>query len=193
MRSIRWSGLNIVTPMESFRLRARNVGPRTTKPGQTLEPNVVADAEAERCTALFRAMKEFYDVKQSLAGERPHMDSEMNAMKVGDLKGGDVLYQPRRGKNPENCEKDVIRLSVALDIVMRQAIKNKIKFTGILQKSSRKTNKLKDRQVTVDCGQFTFSEAKGAGTVHAYLLVCSSAKLRVLRSVLCADIAHWNA
>jgi hypothetical protein len=137
-------------------------------------------------------MKEFYDVKQSFEGERPHMDSEMNAMKVGDLQGGHVLYQPRRGKNPENCEKDVIRLSVALDIVMRQAIKNKIKFTGILQKSSRKTNKLKDRHVTVDAGQFTFSEAKGAGTIHASSYDLQQ-NIRVLRSISRPDVARWNA
>jgi hypothetical protein len=74
-----------------------------------------------------------------------------------------VLYQPKKGMNPDGCERDVLRLSVALDIVMRQAIKNKIKYAGILQKSGSKTNKLKDRHVNVDCGQFTFSEAKGTG------------------------------
>ena len=180
--------------MESFRLRAPNVGPRKAdKPGQTLEPDIIGDAEAERCTELFRSMKEFYDVKQSFEGERPHMDSEMNAMKVGDLLGGHVLYQPRRGKDPENCENDVIRLSVALDIVMRQAIKNKIKYAGILQKSSRKTNKLKDRHVTVECGQFTFSEAKAAGTYMYTSSFTLQRKLRVLRSAVCADIANWNA
>ena len=167
VRNIRWSGMNIVTPMETFRLRAPNVGPRKAeKAGQTLEPDVLVQAEAERCTELFRSMKEFYDVKQTYEGERPHMDPEMNAMKVGELLGGHVLYQPKRGMNPENSENDVIRLSVALDIVMRQAIKNKIKFGGILQKSGKKTGKLKDRHVTVHCGQFTFSEAKAAGNMQ---------------------------
>lgn len=87
-------------------------------------------------------------------------------MKVGELLGGHVLYQPKRGMNPENSENDVIRLSVALDIVMRQALKNKIKFSGILQKSGKKTGKLKDRHVSVHCGQFTFSEAKTAGNMQ---------------------------
>lgn len=167
VHSIRWSGMKITTPMETFRLRAPNVGSKKTdKPGQSLERDIALDAEADRCTELFRSMKEFYDVKQSYEGEKPHMDSEMNAMKVGDLLGGYVLYQPKRDMVAENCEQDVIRLSVALDMVMRQAIKNKIRYSGILQKEARKTGKLKDRHVSVDCGQFTFSEASSDGTTH---------------------------
>jgi hypothetical protein len=167
VRKIRWSGLNIKTPMETFRLRAPNVAPRKADrkagPNARLGKDIAGEAEFDRCTGLFRQMKEFYDVKRTFEGEKPHMDSEMNAMKVGDLLGGHVLYQPKKGMNPDGCERDVLRLSVALDIVMRQAIKNKIKYAGILQKSGSKTNKLKDRHVNVDCGQFTFSEAKGTG------------------------------
>ena len=100
VRNIRWSGMNIVTPMETFRLRAPNgashlalspslifsyksekslcgaVGPRKAeKEGQTLEENISAQSQAERCTELFRSMKEFHDVKQTYEGERPHMDT----------------------------------------------------------------------------------------------------------------------
>ena len=40
-----------------------------------------------------------------------------------------LLVLTERGMDPEGCEQDVLRLSCALDIVMRQAVKNKIRYS----------------------------------------------------------------
>lgn len=150
-------------------------------------------------------MKNFWDIKHGYDGDKPTMDGSMNAMKVGELLGGHVLYQPKRGMNPEGCEQDVLRLSCALDIVMRQAVKNKVKYSvsksqsmqsffwlpgllsdrpcvillqGLLLKSGSKRDKLKERHVDVDGGQFTFSEVKGGGKLRKQIEMDAMQKVR---------------
>lgn len=177
IKEVRWAGLTISTPMGTFKLRG---------------PKSVSDTDAgprgahANVTQLFRHMHAFWEEKQhGERVERPAHDGELNAMAVGTLLGGRVLYQPRHGMRPEGCEQDVrrrrrrqphvcppasllacqiacvtlaqslhtepgahwpaparaqvLRLSVALALVKKQLVKNKIQFSGTLTKSSTST------------------------------------------------------
>ena len=165
IRKIWWSGVNITTPMEKFKLRAPGVAPIKHDQSKGVPPgDPQADAASENCSELFKTMKEFWEKKHSGESEKPQLHATMNVMKVGELLGGEVLYQPKRGGHPDAGEQDMLRLSVALDLVTRQAIKNKLRFSGKMHKTGRKgagARVFKERHVDVDAGLFTFSDTKG--------------------------------
>jgi hypothetical protein len=91
----------VSTPMEDFKLRM---------------PKLIYDDEsvAGAVTDLFRNMHDYWHKKRSEArDQKPRRDTEFNAMAVGELLAGRVLYQPK-----SMCAAKIPHLYIVLYIVL---------------------------------------------------------------------------
>ena len=166
VKSIFWSGARVCTPLETFDLLATN---RKDTPDEDYEAT-------HRC---FHAMHEFMEVHKQL----PKVISKFTLhsigptgrerMSIGRLGEGEVLYRPLKGHlaqdedgdgviDDEGVNKDVLRLSIALDLVNKMEATENLAFKGWVRKSSRRTNVAKERWLEVkgDTGDCLFFENK---------------------------------
>ena len=129
VRTIRWSAATISTPIETFQLFA------------TKKKEVGAD-HMDKTHAMFHAMNKFMTVHHEL----PKVVSKFvlhsigptgrERMSIGRLGAGEVMYRPNKGHRAEDKDgdgviddegvnKDVLRLSIALDLVRKMEVNSR--------------------------------------------------------------------
>jgi hypothetical protein len=145
IRSIRWSGVEITTPLETFKLHESS---RAENHGMSHK--------------MFKATKEFCDSRQvepTLVHGFVPGQGLGGCMAVGELGDGRVLYRPQEGHSQEEMDKDVLRLSLAINLVKDEEKKKTVDFHGYVQKSAKTSARDKERYLKVERGHFNFFDS----------------------------------
>ena len=152
IKSIRWSGIEVSTPLETFRMY--------------LSGNDAGEAREEATHRLFHALGEYFEAKKeaeapelhNVFAETPGLEG---CMQVGELGEGRVLYRPAEGAQGDHeRDNDVLRLSIAIRLVEEEALKQRLNFEGWVQKSSREGagSRNKERYLKVCDGHLYFHD-----------------------------------
>jgi Ca2+-binding EF-hand superfamily protein len=172
IRSIRWSGVEVHTPLECFRMYY-SPGKRTA----TAE-------DPEKTHRLFQALAKYNESKMRDPELKNHFvpDDDLNGcMQVGELPDGRVIYRPQEGMLAEERDNDILRLAIAINLVEEEALKAELNFAGWVAKSSRSEGggRNKERYLKVGDGHLSFhDDAKtvkprkmiGVSTIQSVLL-----------------------
>ena len=151
IRSIRWSGVEVDTPLEKFRMYY-SPGKKTATP-----------EDPEKTHRMFQALGKYHDSKKS----EPELKSEFvesqglnGCMQVGELGDGRVIYRPAEGMHDEERDNDILRLAIAINLVEEEALKAELAFTGWVAKSSRGEGggRNKERYLKVGDGHLYFHD-----------------------------------
>lgn len=150
VRSIRWSGIEVETPLERFRMYQSGGGKKQA-----------AVEDPQQTHTMFQALGAFHESKKAIPPLKQAFvpASELNGcMQVGELGDGRVLYRAEEGMNEEERHNDILRLSIAMQLVEEEALKQKLNFKGWVQKSSRSegSGRNKERYLKVGDGHLSF-------------------------------------
>ena len=149
IRSIRWSGVEVHTPLERFRMYY-SPGKRTATP-----------EDPQKTHRMFEALGKYNESKMSDPELKNHFvpdDTLGGCMQVGELADGRVLYRPQEGMRAEERDNDILRLAIAINLVEEEALKAELNFSGWVAKSSRSEGggRNKERYLKVGDGHLHF-------------------------------------